>query len=72
MIARYIDNNSDEEFVSLAWSPLQSAEDGHISQPLVLAVGGKNTIILMSTLQEFHCFERIDAHSGQMEDTVHQ
>lgn len=70
VIARYIDSSSDEEFVSLAWSPLESEDDEHIAHSLVLAVGGKNKIVLMSNQEELHCFEKVEAHSGQVTDSL--
>ncbi|CAG2178263.1 unnamed protein product, partial [Oppiella nova] len=68
VMARYIDTNEDEEFVSLAWTvmPVQSVHTNTTDKSLILAVGGKATILLMSSLNEFHCYERIGGHSDQI------
>ncbi|CAG2112373.1 unnamed protein product, partial [Medioppia subpectinata] len=65
VMARYIDANEDEEFASLAWT-VMPVTDTADTEALVLAVGGKSSILLMSSLDEFHCYQRIAAHSDQI------
>lgn len=72
VIDRYIDDNNDEEFVSLAWNPMPFNCDQNCPQndnQIVLAVGGKRDIMLF--VMNLNNFNRIpNAHSDQINALV--
>ncbi|XP_054168747.1 leucine-rich repeat and WD repeat-containing protein 1-like [Oppia nitens] len=63
VIARYIDDNVNEDFVSLACTSVSVKNKEEV---MVLAVGGKKHILLVTNFHGFHCYEKFDSHSDQI------